>query len=202
MRRLALVLLLCAGCGSTDEVDVASTSGGEQASAALGALDVTDVVTGPFVQEIQGGCTAGEDACSVRGNCEAAPVDCGPADERLRVTAVWSSSDDVDLSVVEPNGDTLGFLRPVGASGGRMILPSGRSCVPGNSSGLEIATWTGPDVGIGDYVVVLHHFGGCMSGRGTIDVDLTLSAGGHHLGSYRVSLAPTERSYSLTVHTE
>lgn len=202
IRRLPLLALFALGCGRTGGAEADATSGAEQAEVTLGALDVTDVQTGPFVREIRGGCTQGEDACSVRGDCEAAPVDCGPPDERLRITAVWSSSDDIDLSIVEPSLDELGFLRPTGASGGRMILPAGRTCVPGATSGLEIATFIGPLVQTGIYRVELRHFGSCMSGRGTVDVDLTLSAGGHHLGSYRVSLAPTERSEALTVHTE
>lgn len=202
MRRTAALLFLCLGCGSSDEAAVDATSGGEQASFTLAALRITGVDIGPLVQEIRGGCIEGADSCETRGDCEAAPVDCGPSDERLRITAKWSSSDDVDLTVVEPGGDSLSFLRPVGASGGRMILPSGRTCVPGNPSGTEIATWSGPETAVGVYTVQLHHFGSCMSGRGTIDVDVTLSAAGRHLGSYRVSLAPTERSEALSVHTE
>lgn len=202
MRRLLPALVVLCACGDADEPENTVTVGDELAAEVVLPLRVAGVDVGPFVEEIRGGCTSGPDACDVRGDCVAAAVDCGPEDERLRVTARWSSSDDVDLAIVEPRGDTLSFLRPTGLSGGRMILDPGRSCVPDRPAPPEIATWTGREAAVGDYTVVLTHFGSCMSGLGTTDVDVTLSAGGRHVATYRVSLAPTERSEALVLHTE
>ena len=129
------------------------------------------------------------------------PVDCGDAEERMRITARWSSSDDVDLYVTDRAGDTLSFLRPDGFSGGRWIVSPGRSCLPQTRDGTEIAAYTGPNVLTGVYSVVLEHFGSCMSGLGTVDVDLTVSAAGRHLASYRATLAPHDRIEVLSMNT-
>jgi len=204
MRRLvaftiaAITVLTLGACGDDDEV-TAETSGDEEEQENVGPLQLLSANVGPFVREIRGGCTEGEDSCESRGDCEAAPVDCGEEPERLRITAHWATSDDVDLYVTDRNGDTLSFLRPRGMSGGRMIVPPGRTCLPDRMIGDEIAAYTGGDVLIGAYRVVLQHFGSCMSGSGTVDVDLTISAAGRHLRSFRATLAPRDRIEVLTL---
>lgn len=196
---LVIALSLAAGCHHDDEHDEDTTSGDEAEQGSTAPLHLAGVVPGPFVTAVQGGCTSGPDACAGAVECVAAPVDCGGDSDRIRITAHWSSSDDVDLYVTDRLGDTLSFMRPTNLTGGRMILAEGRTCLPSNTLGEEAATFTGPHVTLGRYVVVLQHFGSCMSGLGQVDVDITLSAGGRYLGAYRVSIAPQDRSEVLNL---
>lgn len=191
-------MLLAAACGSDDDL-TSDTSGDEVAAEDLTPFRILRASPGPFVRPVRGGCTVGEDSCERRGDCEAVPVDCGPSTDRLRITAHWATSDDVDLYVTDKNGDTLSFLRPTTYSGGEMLRSPGRTCVPSREVGEEIATYSGPAVLDGAYRVVLQHFGSCMSGLGTVDVDVTLSAGGRHLQSFRATLAPRDRIEVLSL---
>lgn len=197
---LLLCALLLSACGA-DEAETATTSGDESESRVYPPLRIVDAHPGPYVRTVRGGCTSGPDSCESRGDCEALPVDCGPADERMRISAIWSSSDDLDLYVSDRAGDTLSFLRPNGFSGGMRIVPPGRSCLPQTQTGSEVAAYTGPNVLTGVYTITLEHFGSCMSGLGTVDVDVTVSAGGRHLASYRATLAPHDRIEILSMDT-
>lgn len=187
-----VLALVGSACGSDDEL-TEGTSGDEAAAVDVAPFQLARAIPGPYVRTIRGGCTTGPDSCDARGDCEAAPVDCGPETDRLRITAHWATSDDVDLYVTDKNGDTLSFLRPTTYSGGSMLRLPGRTCVPSRDVGEEIATYSGPDALDGAYRVVLQHFGSCMSGLGTVDVDVTVSAGARHLQSFRATLAPRDR---------
>jgi hypothetical protein len=193
-----LAATLAGGCGPDDEV-IADATSGDEAAAHDAPLRLAGVAPGPNVREVRGGCVAGPDSCESRGDCEAAPIDCGGPDDRFRITAHWASSDDVDLYVTDRLGDTLSFLRPTSLTGGRMIMAEGRSCLPGSELGQEAASWTGGEVALGSYVVTVQHFGSCMSGLGAVDVDVTMSAGGRHLATYRVEVAPQDRLDVLTL---
>lgn len=190
-RRCALLLgLALTGCADDVVIEDDSSGAEEELTRAPFHLSGATPLLGSRI--VRGGCTDGPDACTTRGDCEAVPVHCDPSD-RMRISLRWSSSDDIDLYVEDPRGDVLSFLATSSPAGGRFEQPAGRSCLPGRTGGEETIAYEGPRVATGTYRVMLHHYGSCMSGLGTVDVDITLSAGDRHLATYRATIAPTQR---------
>ena len=106
-----------ASCNSDDTVVSDATSGDEAAAANTGPLRLAGVVPGPYVRLVRGGCLEGPDSCETRGDCEAAAIDCGGADDRIRITAHWPSSD-TSICIERSAGRHDELSRPTSLTGG------------------------------------------------------------------------------------
>ena len=82
----------------------------------------------------------------------------------LEITVSWDTDADLDLHVVDPNGDEIYYWQEMVESGGEIDLESGTSCdddgiVDGIRS--EHVAWTGGTPPPGVYVLRVNYFSGC-----------------------------------------
>jgi hypothetical protein len=94
----------------------------------------------------------------------------------VQATLRWSSSADLDLHVVEPDGTEISFAAPgPTVSGGQLDVDSNVNCVP--ESGVENVFWPDGGAPTGDYVVSVNGFNvGSECGGG--DYELTIKVSG------------------------
>lgn len=81
----------------------------------------------------------------------------------VKVTLTFDSSQDLDLSVVEPGGAEISFRNPVSPFGGRLDLDSGSNCVP-SASNAENIFWPTDGAPVGEYRIRVHYFEQCVQG--------------------------------------
>lgn len=82
----------------------------------------------------------------------------------ILIELTWDNSDDLDVSVKEPNGNVLSFRKPNSASGGRLILDQNVGRCGEDPDGREQVRWGregSPDRGT--YEVTVRHFSNCNS---------------------------------------
>lgn len=110
------------------------------------------------------------------------PVAPGGAD--IQVNVNWRNRSgagnytDLDLHVVDPNGERVYFANPQVASGGRLDLDSNAACSPGDFN--ENIYWPVGDAVAGTYLVQLHYWSAC-SLTGPVDWRVTILRDGNLL---------------------
>jgi hypothetical protein len=102
----------------------------------------------------------------------------------VQITLRWESDADLDLHVVEPNGEEISFTDPgPTATGGELDVDSNVGCQ--NDGSVENVFWAEGDMPLGDYTVRVHGFS--VEGCGGGDYTLTASVQGeevlHETGS-------------------
>ena len=95
-------------------------------------------------------------------------------DGDVAVTVTWYSNADLDLHVLDPNGDEIFWLRPQVASGGELDLESNADCEPDFIRNEHIA-WTGGAPPPGRYEVRVNHFSSC----GAVETDYLVTVYNH-----------------------
>jgi hypothetical protein len=82
----------------------------------------------------------------------------------VKVTLSFDRLHDLDLHVVEPNGDEIFYDRPDSATGGRLDLDSGAGCEPSAASS-ENVFWPPGGAPAGEYRVSVHNYQQCSPGE-------------------------------------
>lgn len=102
----------------------------------------------------------------------------------VQITLRWESDADLDLHVVEPNGEEISFTDPgPTTTGGQLDVDSNVGCQ--NDGSVENVFWAEGDMPLGEYTVRVHGFS--VDGCGGGDYTLTASVQGeevlHETGS-------------------
>jgi hypothetical protein len=92
---------------------------------------------------------------------EIALVQSGTGD--VKVTLSWDRLHDLDLHVIEPNGEEIQFTNPSSATGGELDLDSGINCMPSGTNSENIF-WPPQGAPAGEYVVTVHNYQQCAPG--------------------------------------
>ena len=95
-------------------------------------------------------------------------------DGDVAVTVTWYSNADLDLHVLDPNGDEIFWLRPQVASGGELDLESNADCEPDFIRNEHIA-WTEGAPPPGKYEVRVNHYSSC----GAVETDYLVTVYNH-----------------------
>jgi len=87
----------------------------------------------------------------------------------VKVTLSFDRLHDLDLHVVEPNGDEIYYEHSATESGGRLDLDSGSNCAP-SSANAENVFWPPGQAPAGDYRVFVQNYQQCTPGDITFTV--------------------------------
>jgi hypothetical protein len=103
------------------------------------------------------------------------PVAVGTGD--LQISVSWNTPTDVDLHLIEPNGEEISFGNITSAAGGMLDLDSNPACsIDGVNN--ENITYEGITPPQGEYIVVVDYFSACGVGLPT-DFLVTVRANGN-----------------------
>jgi hypothetical protein len=78
----------------------------------------------------------------------------------LSIQLAWSSRDDVDLHVIDPNGEEIYWDHETSASGGQLDADANRGC-EGTTTPLENVFWAAGTAPSGQYTVLVHLYRVC-----------------------------------------
>ena len=92
----------------------------------------------------------------------------------LEIAVSWDTDADLDLHVVDANGDEIYWGREMVDSGGELDLESGTDCIPDGARTEHIA-WTGGTPPPGTYVVRVNYWSDCGFPETNYVVNVTLN---------------------------
>ena len=98
----------------------------------------------------------------------------------IQVTLRWSSEDDLDLEVTDPNGETVTFLNPSLSSGGELDADANAVCEETTEAPVENVFWPFGGGIPGDYVVSVNLFSFCTA-NDEVEFSLTILVQGEIL---------------------
>jgi hypothetical protein len=81
----------------------------------------------------------------------------------VKVTLSFDRLHDLDLHVIEPNGEEISFTNDASATGGQLDLDSGSNCMP-SSANAENIFWPPGGAPAGTYRVTVHNYEQCSPG--------------------------------------
>ena len=79
----------------------------------------------------------------------------------VQVTLRWDTADDLDLYVVDPNGDEVSYFNPAVASGGQLDVDANAACMERMGSPVENIFWPTGGGAPGDYTVRVELYSYC-----------------------------------------
>ncbi len=88
-----------------------------------------------------------------------APVTLGTGE--VQVTLSWNNQSDMDLYVIEPNGETIDYTARQSSTGGELDVDSNAICDGSNVSGVENIFWPDNGAPLGSYTVGVKQYGAC-----------------------------------------
>lgn len=112
---------------------------------------------------------------------DAIPAEPAPSDSEpvlgtgdVQVTLRWETTDDLDLAVTDPNGNTAFFGNPSVASGGQLDVDSNAGCMNSTSNPVENVFWPTGEAPEGEYLVSVTLFTRCTTSSEPIPFELTI----------------------------
>jgi hypothetical protein len=97
----------------------------------------------------------------------------------IQVTLRWTTTDDLDLAVTDPQGQAVTYFSPSVASGGQLDVDANAGCGESNSSPIENIFWPPSQAPQGSYTVEVNLFTRCQPASGPIAFTLTLLVQGN-----------------------
>lgn len=97
----------------------------------------------------------------------------------VQVTLRWDSSDDLDLAVTDPNGDTALFSNPYIPSGGQLDVDSNADCTTSSRNPVENLFWGPGNTPEGKYVAIVSLYERCSNDHSPIPFELTITLNGN-----------------------
>ncbi|HEY9643095.1 MAG TPA: hypothetical protein V6C57_21585 [Coleofasciculaceae cyanobacterium] len=91
----------------------------------------------------------------------------------IQATLRWATTDDLDLAVTDPSGDTATFSNPNVASGGKLDVDANAGCGSPTQTPIENIFWPPTQAPQGNYTVSVNLFARCQ-GTGPIAFTITL----------------------------
>lgn len=93
----------------------------------------------------------------------------------IQATLRWASTDDLDLAVIDPNGDEVSFFNATVPSGGQLDVDANAGCLGElTQTPVENVFWPPSEAPSGDYSVAVRLFERCVSGAEAIPFEVTL----------------------------
>ena len=110
--------------------------------------------------------TAGVESMATLIPPPATPTTTRPGEPELgtgdvQMTLRWSSTADLDLSVVDPTGAQIDFANPASPSGGQLDVDSNFDCATASATGVENVFWPTGAAPDGQYVITVTYFDVC-----------------------------------------
>lgn len=92
----------------------------------------------------------------------------------IQVTLRWTSTDDLDLAVNDPAGETVAFFNRSVPSGGQLDVDANAACSGTTSSPIENIFWPPSQAPQGQYTIEIDLFSRCEPGNAPVPFTLTL----------------------------
>ncbi len=93
----------------------------------------------------------------------------------IQVTLRWSSTDDLDLAVIDPSGNEVNFLNPSIPSGGQLDVDANAGCLGSlTQTPVENVFWPPSEAPAGNYSIAVRLFERCGSSAEAIPFEATL----------------------------
>lgn len=97
----------------------------------------------------------------------------------IQVTLRWASTDDLDLEVVDPNGETVAYYNPIIPSGGQLDVDANAACGGTTTQPIENVFWPVSEAPSGDYTIRVNLFARCDDSTGPIPFEVRLLTRGN-----------------------
>lgn len=117
----------------------------------------------------------------------------------IQISVAWDDSSDVDLHVIDPNGEEVYFAHKIAASGGELDLDANAACSPNEISprvfySNENVVWATGEAIPGTYKVILDYWSACgvASTDYVVTIQRTGAAAEIHTGSFVGAGAPQD----------
>jgi hypothetical protein len=100
----------------------------------------------------------------------------------VQVTLRWDTTDDLDLFVTDPAGDTISYLEPSVPSGGQLDVDANAGCIgPLSRTPVENIFWPTGQSPSGDFVISVNIFLRCRSSQAPIPFTLSVLIRGEEI---------------------
>ncbi|MBW4660460.1 MAG: hypothetical protein KME15_17445 [Drouetiella hepatica Uher 2000/2452] len=109
--------------------------------------------------------------CPSAVQAQASPPQLGTGD--IQVTLRWATTDDLDVAVTDPSGDTVTFANPNIASRGQLDLDANANCVNPIQAPIENIFWPPSLAPQGDYSITVNLYARCQ-GAAPVSFTITL----------------------------
>ena len=119
----------------------------------------------------------------------------------VQITLRWDSKADLDLHVIDPDGEEIYYNNSRADSGGELDVDSNDSCDNATSSPVENVYWPSGDAPFGEYVVIVDYYDDpCGLGLGDQDFEVEVRTDGEVLETItgRLSYDEEEEVFSFT----
>jgi hypothetical protein len=97
----------------------------------------------------------------------------------IQVTLRWASTDDLDLEVIDPNGDTVAYYNPSIPSGGQLDVDANAACGGTTTQPIENVFWPISEAPSGSYTIRVNLFARCDGSTGAIPFEVRLLTRGN-----------------------
>ncbi|HEY9630738.1 MAG TPA: hypothetical protein V6C84_25865 [Coleofasciculaceae cyanobacterium] len=91
----------------------------------------------------------------------------------IQVTLRWATTDDLDLAVTDPSGDTASFFNPNLASNGQLDVDANANCVSTTPTPIENIFWPPSQAPQGNYSIAVNLYARCQ-GSDPVSFTITL----------------------------
>jgi len=118
---------------------------------------------------------------------------CGYQTGNIQVTAAWSSSSDIDLHVIDPNGEEIYYGHRNSASGGILDRDANAACSVSPPT-VENVYWPANPPS-GQYRVRAVAYDMC--GSGNTPVTLSIAVGGRIVGAYTLNFTYDRQEFTI-----
>ncbi len=111
----------------------------------------------------------------------------------VQATLIWSGDSDMDLHVVEPNGEEIYYSSPSSSTGGSLDHDDIPGCGTETGNHVENIFWPQGQAPLGEYRAYVHFYRACSEGM-TQSVQLTVRVNGQVVVSQAVTLTGDDTS--------
>ena len=121
------------------------------------------------------------------------------SDGPIQVSVSWDTPTDVDLHVIDPNGEEIYFANPVGDTGGELDLDSNAACSIDGVNNENITWGDNDDPDSGTYTVLVHYWSNCS--QGTTNYIVTVRVEGEPTRTYSGTLVEDDEEDEVATFT-
>jgi len=97
----------------------------------------------------------------------------------IQVTLRWTTTDDLDLAVTDPNGEVVAYYNPSVPSGGQLDVDANAGCSGETNSPIENIFWPPSEAPQGSYSISVNLFSRCTQDAGPIPFEVRLLVQGN-----------------------
>lgn len=97
----------------------------------------------------------------------------------IQVTLRWTTTDDLDLAVTDPNGEVVAYYNPSVPSGGQLDVDANAGCSGQTNSPIENIFWPPSEAPQGNYSIAVNLYSRCTQSTGPIPFEVRLLVQGN-----------------------